>query len=109
MEKLYYTILIVGMVTVLSLGFVVFKCDGEHRRYLKEQELAIEEFNSKVSDGYSIILDGREISGAEKDLIIDNIKMYMLSYDDNEKEVAVTKKPAIMNGNGAVPFIPIIH
>lgn len=97
LDKFGYFVTIVMLGMALLLLAVMHIGNKQYERYIQEQKIATESFNEKVLEGYSVILDGREVFGTEKELIANNFDMYIAAYDDSEKEIAVTKKPVNRN------------
>lgn len=89
MRGLSCVLFVVAFITVASLGFVLFAYEKEY----EAQELLLMELEDKISNGYVVLLDGRKVSSAEEELIVNNIRWYEVVYDDENKEAIVTKRP----------------
>lgn len=91
-----YVVCVFAVLSVFYLGIVMFKAYNYKHDLSEEQGIQIGKLKDKVEEGYDLYLDGCEITGAEKDLVVSNIENYLFSFDDATREITVTKKRGSM-------------
>lgn len=115
--RLFTTALIVFVTlsVVSSLVLLGYAFDEQGRSVEQEKQIQEEMYNryeESVGAGYIVMLDGREASKSELNLIHDNFSSYMVGFDDVNKTVSVTKRVVVEERSKPVrivPFIPVFR